>query len=225
MDPTVSSSVGGDASFEARPSLSGDAQRRVRQCLIALGALSAASILGVAFSPYLVTHWPLLLVALSPLGRHLVLVAPVVDPAVFVALVVGRRLLFYLACFELGRALGPWAIPWIEARAARFGRFVRLVEGLFARAPRTVVLVLAGPTVSALAGVSAMRSRVFIPLATLNLAVRALAVLGFAAWVRVYIEMALAWIEAYWVPATAVTVAAVVLFRARRRRPSQALGR
>ena len=37
-------------------------------------------------------------------------------------------------------------------------RFVRWLERLFARAPRTVVLVLAGPTVSVLAGVSGMRA-------------------------------------------------------------------
>lgn len=217
----TSPSLAAGPSFETQPSLSGEAQRRVRRWLGLLGVLSAASILGVAFSPYLVTHWPLLLVAMSPIGRHLVLVAPLADPAVFFVLAVGRRLLFYLACFQLGRALGPWAIPWIEARAERFARFVRYVEELFARAPRTVVLVLAGPTVSALAGVAGMRGHVFFPLAVLNLAVRVLLVMGFAAWLRVYVEMVLAWIEAWWLPATALTVAGVVLYRlASRRRTS-----
>jgi membrane protein DedA with SNARE-associated domain len=179
--------------------------------------LGSGSLLGVAFSPYLVTHWPLTLVALSPLGRHLVLVVPVVDPVAFLAVSLGRRLIFYLACFQLGRALGPWGIPWIEERARHFGRFVRFVERLFALAPRLVVFVMAGPTVSALAGVSQMRLRVFAPLATAGLALRLLAVLGFGEWMRRYIELTLAWIEAWWLPATVVTVVAVGVYQLWRR--------
>jgi membrane protein DedA with SNARE-associated domain len=174
---------------------------------------------GVAFSLYLVTHSPLLLIALSPLGRHLVLVAPIVNPIAFMVVSVLRRLLFYLASFQLGRALGPVGIPWIEARAALLGRFVRFVERLFARAPRLVVLVMTGPTVSALAGISKMRTAVFVPLAALGLVVRMLITLGFAEWLREYLEIALAWIDEYWIPGTVVMVSLVAVYRWRRRTP------
>jgi membrane protein DedA with SNARE-associated domain len=196
-------------------------QRRiVRICVSALATLSTASMLGVASSLYLVNHYPLLLVALSPIGRHLLLVAPTVDPIAFVAVVVARRMLFYLASFHLGRALGPAGIVWIEARAARLGRFVRWLERLFRRASHAVVFFLVGPTVSALAGASGMRPRVFASLAAPGLVVRALLVLGVAASVRHYIEAVLAWIEAHWVPGTVVMVALVAVYRWRRRRPS-----
>ena len=133
--------------------------------LTVLGVLSSASLLGVAFSLYLVNNWPLLLVALSPLGRHLLLVAPAVDPAAFVLVVVARRMLFYTASFFLGRALGPGGIVWIETRAAAFGRFVRWIEALFARWSYPVVFFASGPTVSALAGISGMRPALFAGLA------------------------------------------------------------
>jgi membrane protein DedA with SNARE-associated domain len=201
---------------QPRP-LSGPEQRVVRLCLSALGGLSAASMLGVASSLYLVNAYPLLLIALSPLGRHLVLIAPVVDPVAFVAVAVGRRMIFYLPCFQLGRTLGPAAIRWIETRAARFGRFVRWLEKLFARASRTVTFTMAGPTVSALAGIAGMRAGVFFALAALGLVVRMLLLLYFAEWLRTPIEAVRAWIYEYWVPGTLLIVAGIALQRWRRR--------
>jgi membrane protein DedA with SNARE-associated domain len=135
--------------------------------------------------------------------------------------VVVRRLLFFIASFHLGRALGPWAIPWIEARAARFARLVRWVERLFLRAPRVVVLVMAGPTVSALAGVSWMRFGVFAPLAATSLLIRALLFLGFAAWLDDDIAIALSWLDRYWIPATVVMVSGVAYYEWQRRRRAE----
>jgi len=175
--------------------------------------------LGVAFSPYLVNHFPLLLIAISPLGRHLLLVAPIVDPLAFLLVAVVRRMAFYVASFHLGRALGPSAVEWIESRSRHFGRFVRWIEQLFGLAPRVVVLLMAGPTVSILAGISGMRGVVFGALATLSISLRAVAILLFAEWLRVYIELVLAWIDEVWVPATVVMVASVLVYRWRRRTP------
>jgi membrane protein DedA with SNARE-associated domain len=195
-------------------------RRTVRFCVSALVTLSTCSLLGVAFSLYLVNHQPLLLVALSPIGRHLLLVAPTVDPFAFVAVVVARRMLFYLASFHLGRALGPAGIVWIEARAARFGRFVRWMERLFQRASYPIVFLFSGPNLSALAGASGMRPPTFASLAAPGLVLRAIVVLAIAASVREYIEAVLAWIDAHWVPGTIAMLAIAALYRWRRRSPS-----
>jgi len=199
-----------------------DSKRRriVRLCVATLAILSSVSLVGVALSLYLVNHHPLLLVALSPLGRHLLLVAPTVDPFAFVAVVVLRRMLFYVASFHLGRALGPAGIVWIETRAARFGRFVRWLVQIFARASHLIVFFFAGPTLSAIAGASGMRPRVFAALAAPGLVLRAVVVIGIAASVRGYIESALAWIDARWIPGTIAMVAIVAIYRWRRRAPS-----
>jgi len=199
-----------------------DSERRkiVRLCVSILATLSSISLLGVAFSLYLVNHHPLLLVAMSPLGRHLLLAAPNVDPFAFVAVVVTRRMLFYLASFHLGRALGPSGIGWIEARAAGFARFVRWLEQVFRRASHPIVFLLSGPTLSALAGASGMRPRVFVALATPGLVLRAIVVLGVAATVRPALEAVLAWIDEHWIPGTVAMLAIVALYRWRRRTPS-----
>ena len=196
-------------------------QRRVvRVCVSTLAALSTISLVGVAFSLYLVNHYPLLLIAMSPIGRHLLLVAPSVDPLAFVAVVVVRRMLFYVASFQLGRALGPAGIVWIEKRAARFGRFVRWLEQIFARASYPIVFCFAGPTISAIAGASGMRLRVFAGLAAPGLVLRALGAIAIAAWARGYIEVALEWIDEHWLPGTIVMVALVAIYRWRRRAPT-----
>lgn len=199
-----------------------DSERRriVRVCVSTLAALSSISLVGVAFSLYLVNHHPLLLVGMSPLGRHLLLVAPRVDPLALVAVVVVRRMLFYVASFHLGRALGPAGLVWIEARAARLGRLVRWLEQIFARASHGIVFCFAGPTLSAIAGASGMRASVFAALAAPGLVLRVLIVIGIAASVRGSIEIALAWIDAHWIPGTIAMLALVALYRWRRRAPT-----
>jgi hypothetical protein len=209
--------------YESATALSAEQRQTTRLCLSALGVFGIGSMIGVAFSLYLVNHFPLLLVALSPLGRHIVLAVPLANPVALVSVGVGRRLLFYLASFHLGRALGPAGIPWLEARAARFGRFVRWVEGLFWRAPRLVVLLMTGPTVSALAGVSGMRTAVYLPLATVSLVARVAVMVFFGEVLREYIEVILAWINEYWLPGTLVMVVAVGIYRWRRQVPVSAI--
>lgn len=198
-----------------------DSERRriVRLCVATLATLSSISLVGVAFSLYLVNHHPLLLVAMSPLGRHLLLAAPAVDPVPFVVVVVVRRMVFYLASFHLGRALGPAAFAWIESRSAGMGRFVRWLEQIFRRASHGIVFFLSGPTLSILAGASGMRPWVFVALATPGLVLRAVVVLGVAATVRPILEVVLAWIDAHWIPGTVAMLAIVAIYRWRRRSP------
>jgi len=196
--------------------MTGEAQRVARLAGGTLAVLAVGSFLGASSSLYLVNHHPLLLIALSPIGRHLLLVAPTVDPVAFVAVAVGRRTIFYLASFHLGRAFGPPGVLWIEARARRFGRFVRWIERLFGRLGRWLVLLAASPTVSALAGISGMRTRTFLALAVPGLVVRMLLVVALAEWLREPIEAVLAWIEAHWVPGTILLATVLSVDQGRR---------
>jgi len=195
----------------------------VQRSLSVLGVLSIGSMAGAASSLYLVGHHPLLLIALSPLGRHLLLVAPIVDPVAFVVVAVLRRMAFYLACFQLGRGLGPSGVVWLEARAARFARFVRWIESLFARAPHLVVFVMAGPTVSGLAGMAGIRILPFVALAATSLVMRMLFVLGFAEILREPIEWLLVKIDEYWVPGSVVLVLGTLVYQWLRIRRARAL--
>ena len=192
-----------------------DPSRRwvVRRCLLGLGVLATGSAVGTAFSLYLINHFPLLLVALSPLGRNVVLAVPNTHPAVLLAVVVVRRTLFYLCSYWLGRELGPAGITWIETRASYLGRFVRLLERLFARAPRVVVLLFTGPTVSALAGIARMPLAIYLGLATSGLVARMAVTIWLAAFFLEPLEWLLALIDDYWVPGTALMIVAVLLYQ------------
>ncbi|MEN8160546.1 MAG: hypothetical protein ABFS41_10795 [Myxococcota bacterium] len=205
-----------------QPPPSPEQWRVARLCLTVLGSLWAISTLGRAFSLYLITHYPLLLVAMSPMGSHVLLAAAVTNPVALLVVATARRLLFYTATFYLGRALGSRTVQWVEARARHFGRFVRFIERLFERAPRLVVLLAAGPTVSALAGMSGMPLWSYLTLATLGLAVRLWIWIQFADLFREPIEQLLAWINEYWVPGTIVLVTIIGIAQWRRVRAARA---
>jgi len=205
-----------EAQAAAQP-LTGEQLQITRICLGILGVLGMGSLLSLGLFGVITAYYPLLLVAMSPLGRWIVLVAPRVDPIALLCVVVVRRMLFYQTSFFLGRALGPPGVAWIEARAARFGRFVRFVERAFKLTPHLVILLLAGPTTSTLAGMSGMRTWLFTLLAVVSTTARVAALVLFADWVSEYVELALAWLDTYWLPTTVVSVGLVALYRWRRR--------
>ena len=193
--------------------MSPEQRRLAARSLSLMGLLGACSMVGVAFSLYLINHYPLLLVALSPIGRHLVLAAPSVDPIAFVLVAGGRRLLFYVASYQLGSALGPPGLVWLEVRMARIARFVRWLEQIFERFSYAVLVLTPGPTVSSLAGIARMPLRVFLPLASIGLVLRMTLVILFASWLREPIEALLELVDAYWVPGTLLMVLGVLVYR------------
>jgi membrane protein DedA with SNARE-associated domain len=200
------------------PGLSREDRTIVRGALTLLGVLSAGSMLGVAFFAYLVEHNPLLLIGMSPLSRHQMLVAPIVDPFSFVAVATCRSLLFCSSCYVLGRTLGPSGILWLEARAEKAARFVRWLERAFNKAPHPVLFLMIGPVTSAIAGSSRMKPWVYGVVAGTGLMTRSLVILEFADWLREPIEALLALIEQYQLPVTLVLVFGIAIYQIRKRR-------
>lgn len=192
-------------------------RRMANLCLALLVAMGAAAVVGVMGSLYLADRHPLLLVALSPLPRHLLLVAPTVDPVAFVLVATVRSLSFFLVCFHLGRTLGPSALSWLEGRAPRMGRLVRGIEHAFQRASYPVVLALVGPTVSVIAGAAGMRAFVFAALATLALVARLALILEVGDWLRGPLDALRTLVGTYWLPGTLVLVLGIALSRWRGR--------
>jgi membrane protein DedA with SNARE-associated domain len=205
--------ISDDLPPELGAKLSPEERRLAVRALSLMGFLGACSMVGVAFSLYLINHYPLLLVAISPIGRHLVLAAPNVDPFAFILVAGGRRLLFYVASFQLGTGLGPSGLIWLELRMARVARFVRLLERVFERWSYLVLVVIPGPTVSCLAGIARMPMRVFVPLVCVGLVLRMMIVIAMASWLREPIEALLELVDAYWVPGTILMVLGVLVYR------------
>jgi membrane protein DedA with SNARE-associated domain len=219
--PTASPGTDGERGLDASTQdLSPEDRRIVRRSLLLLGVLSTGSLAGAASSLYLVNEAPLLLIALSPIGRHLVLVAPIVNPVAFVAVGTLRRLLFYLPCFFLGRTLGPSGLAWIGRRAPGAERFFRWLEDIFNRGRYVAVVCLIGPAMSTIAGNSGMSLRVWLPLVFTGLVLRMGLTLLFGEWMREPIEWLLARIDEYKLPGTIGLVGAILAYQlwARRRK-------
>jgi len=206
--------------------LTSEQRRHMRLWLGVLGCLATCSLIGTGFVLYLVNHQPLLLIVLSPLGRHLLLVAQRVDPLAFVVVGGLRRFAFYLPCFELGRELGAPALDLLDRRTRGLRPVVAVIQRVFARAPHLAVFALPGPLVAALAGIEGVRRSVYVPLVLAGLSVRMWIWLELAVWAQPPIGALLEWIDRYWIEGTALLVLGIALqqWRLRRRSARDALG-
>jgi membrane protein DedA with SNARE-associated domain len=140
-----------------------------------IAALSAASAVGVAFAPALLSHAPLGLIALSPVGRHLVMVAAVVPFVAFVVVATVRRTLMMFLAYKVGEIYGDRVFTWVKERSRLAGQWISLFERLFERAGPLVLFLVPGFTSAALAGASGMS----LPLSLLMI------LLGQAGWMSV----------------------------------------
>jgi hypothetical protein len=184
----------------------------------AAAAIGIANAVGVALAPALLTHSPLTLIALSPLGRHLVLAATVTEMVPFVVVGTMRRMLVAAIGFALGRAYGPSGIAWIKTRYPKFEPFVRGLEWLFARAAPLILLIAPGPMVCALAGATGMRAWFALPIAAVGhtgwMIINYKLGEAFGAWLAPVTEF----IRTNMLPLTLGCIAVVVVYRWVRRR-------
>lgn len=160
------------------------ASRPSRRLLAVLGALIVAFwVLGTvatALTPTLLVDHPLLLVALEPRNRNLLLTAQRVDVIPYVVFATIRRVASDPIYFALGHLYGVSAVRWVEHQAGGSGaRGVRFVERVFARARGPLVFAFPGLLVCVLAGATGMRTRTFL---ALNLAGTVVAVLVLRAF-------------------------------------------
>jgi membrane protein DedA with SNARE-associated domain len=147
------------------PGDAGEAYARRKRALVygaPVAAVAVAGLVGTAFMPYLLARAPLVLVALSPIFRHLVLVSRVVEAAPLFAVAVPRHFAPDVFVYLLGREFGRAALEWVEANSPSSGKLVRLLERLFSKAGVLVVLVSPDLIVSTLAGIARLPLPLFI---------------------------------------------------------------
>ncbi len=138
--------------------------RRKRMLALAapVVAVMVAGFVGTAFMPYLLARAPLVLVALSPIFRHLVLASRVVDAVPLFAVAVPRHFAPDIFVYLLGREFGRTALEWVEANSPSSGRFVRMLERLFSKGGVLVLLVSPDLVVSTLAGIARLPLALFV---------------------------------------------------------------
>ena len=198
--------------------LSARDRRIVRTCLLMLAALTVGTWIGVATSPYLVNNYPLVLIGISPLSRHMILVAPLVG-APMVLLVGGlRSLAFTAVTYFLGRSIGEPGLVWLEQRSENAGRFVRWLERLFQRWSYLAVFIFPVGVMACVAGVARMRPVGFFAAATAGIAFRLSLYVWLADSIREPIMRLLEFIRLYQMPATGVLVVAIGAYQIYKRR-------
>jgi membrane protein DedA with SNARE-associated domain len=194
-------------------------QRRKLQLLVGpLVLLFALRGIGIALAPALLERAPVALFLMAPLGRHLVLISPVLDSATFVILGMVGYFTMDPFTYMLGREYGQDAVSWIERRSGIASRWVRWIDRMFRRAAPVVLFVSPGPFVNLLAGAAKMR---VAPWLALNLSGTLVAVM-----IARYFSEALAgaitavreFVEANVAALTLISIAVVVLSTVLRRR-------
>ncbi len=185
-------------------------------------ALTIAGTAGSAFAPALLTYSPLLLVALSPLPRHLVLVAPITSFAPFVLVALARGLISAAVAYWVGVSYGKSGLQWIEPRYPRLRKWVRWLERTFDRVGPVVVLVSPTSPVCALAGMIRMPAWQFLPAALLGKAAWAIGAYWLGDFLSEWTTPILHWVRENVVSATIACVAVFggyqVIRRLRRKR-------
>jgi hypothetical protein len=184
----------------------------------AVAAIGIANLIGFAFGPALLTHAPLVLIALSPVGRHLVLAATVTPMVPFVIVGAARRMVVTGLGFALGRAYGGNGVVWVKARYPRLEPALRLLEWLFARAAPLILLLSPGPLVCALAGATGMRAWVALPIATAGQIGWMLITYKLGEALAAWLAPITAFVEAYMLPMTLACIALALAYQWLRRR-------
>lgn len=152
----------------------GDPWRRgaTRPLLGVLLLMVVASGVGDTASPVLVVHSPLLLVALNPRARNVLLASLTVGMVPLLSVGLIRRLLAVPVLYRLGRMHGDASLVWVDRRLPRTGRWTRRVERWFDRAAAPAVLLVPGALTAYLAGSTGMHEAGLIVLSALGIIAR-----------------------------------------------------
>lgn len=203
----------------------GARERPGRRRLLLVGAclavIATSAVVGNALAPTLLVRHPLLLLALNATTRHLVLTSTTIDVVPYVVVGLGRRLLEDPFLFLLGRWYGDDAIAWVDDKVGA-GAFLRAVQRNFHRVGWLLVAVAPGGVVCVLAGISRMRTGVFLTLNILGTLATIVVLRRFGDTFAGPIKLILTFSADNVVPLTALSLGLTALWLVRRRRRPRA---
>jgi membrane protein DedA with SNARE-associated domain len=192
-------------------------RRRLGFLLGAFATLSALSIVGTILSARLVNHAPVLLLALSPANRHLLLTSAAgVNPVAYTAVAGLRYVVGGTVLYLLGRDYGDACRAWLERQPGGVPGSVRLLEKGFHAAWWAVVPVMVGSNAARLlAGARKIPARTFAVLLGLGIAGRLALFWYLGRRFRASLEHVLDFIDRYqwWIIAAFVVVTMVQSYR------------
>lgn len=132
--------------------------------LVPFGAVALVAMVADWIWPTLVTNHPLVLLAMSPKNRFLLLTAPQLDATAFFVVGFVRLVLTDPITYVVGRQYGEQALEWMDGRSgAEPGQnLVRKAERLFSKAAPVFIVVAPSALWCTLAGVGGMRVATFV---------------------------------------------------------------
>jgi membrane protein DedA with SNARE-associated domain len=191
-------------------------QRRI--VVAATVAMTSVGLSGAAFAPALLTYSPLLLIAMSAIPRHLVLAAPLTDPAAFMVVATLRRVLGCVLLYFIGDTFGGAGLEQLERRFPKARRLVTWIERVFARVGPLVLVIAPSLPMSALAGNVRMPLWQFLPAVSIG----QLIWVGLTYWLGDFLSKwtvpFTAWLSENVVSTTIACVAGVAVYQLIRRR-------
>jgi membrane protein DedA with SNARE-associated domain len=149
-------------------------RRRLGILLGAFAILSTLSIVGTVLSARLVNHAPILLLALAPANRHLLLTSAAgINPVAYVLAAGTRYVIGGTVLYLLGRDYGEQCRAWFERQPGGLPGSVRWIEKGFSAAWWAVVPVMVGSNAARLlAGARNIPARTYAVLLGIGIAGR-----------------------------------------------------
>jgi membrane protein DedA with SNARE-associated domain len=181
-------------------------------------ALTAAGWVGDALAPTLLVSAPLLLIALNPRSRTMLLASPSIELVPFMLVAVVRQLIADPLFFAFGRRYGDVAIEWAHRKAGSASRTLQLLERLFSKASYPAIAIVPNNLICLLAGATAMRWRTFLALNIGGTIVKIALIRAAADQFEGTINSITGWIGDNRLWLTALTIAAVVILVVRNER-------
>jgi membrane protein DedA with SNARE-associated domain len=129
---------------------------------VPMAILTISGWVGDAIAPSLVNDNPLLLIALNPRLRNLVLASPETAVVPFMTVSILRLVVSDPIFFWFGRRYGDVAIRWMENRVGQGAFIVLWLERAFRRSAHVMVAVVPNAWICLLAGTTRMRVWVFV---------------------------------------------------------------
>jgi membrane protein YqaA with SNARE-associated domain len=186
-----------DPELQPKPAAAPKPIGYTRAWLAAFGGIMGCRALGLALLPLLLVQAPIVLLALSPILAHLILTAPVITPWVYFPVAIGASIFQGAVAYHFGLALGDKARIWLEGRGTATHALTSRVLRWMEFAAPLVLLLMAGPPICALAGVSRLRAAVFYPVTTVAQVLWVSACFWFGAAVTDQLQLVYVFVETH----------------------------
>lgn len=183
-----------------------------------IGVLTVGAWTGLAFAPYLMSNYPLVLIGISPASRHMVFVAPIVGPWLVLLVGGGRTLLFTTTAYFLGRAIGEPGLLWLDQHSKNFSRFVRWLQRLFQRWSYFAIFIFPLGAMASIAGAARIPPVPFFICAIAGITFRLSVLVLLAESIREPLMVFIELVRTYQLPGTVICVVGVVGYQLWKRR-------